>query len=156
MTDGPLHGGASMRPPPKEAEYLGDILFLTDIALASMRPPPKEAEYFSGRLSATTPGCFNEAASQRGGIHRDPVELRVVLVVASMRPPPKEAEYPPGAAEPVGKPPCFNEAASQRGGIPRAGAGPVEGYTEASMRPPPKEAEYARTLTFAYVTPALQ
>ena len=61
---------ASMRPPPKEAEYTGLVRRARrrDLA-ASMRPPPKEAEYVQ---------------EDRGQLERHR---------ASMRPPPKEAEY---------------------------------------------------------------
>ena len=58
-----------MRPPPKEAEYLDHHEGAVWSDRASMRPPPKEAEYGGGpaRRGAGS-SCFNEAASQRGGI----------------------------------------------------------------------------------------
>ena len=64
---------ASMRPPPKEAEYRVDLHPIHAPGRASMRPPPKEAEYVHGRIA-----------------------VRQGPAVASMRPPPKEAEYGPG------------------------------------------------------------
>ena len=59
-----------------------------------MRPPPKEAEY-SARppTAAAVAPCFNEAASQRGGILARPLQR---FRCCWLR---------------------FNEAASQRGGI---------------------------------------
>ena len=57
-----------MRPPPKEAEYARVEAVEAVEVEASMRPPPKEAEYDPCPTTASASACFNEAASQRGGI----------------------------------------------------------------------------------------
>ncbi len=109
-----------------------------------MRPPRIAAEYLRPNFRhGGGRWCFNEAAANRGGIHRErgsgcnPVN-RFNEAAAN------RGGIPHTLTPLLSATARFNEAAANRGGILRQSYGSAS-YSRASMRPPRIAAEYGVT-----------